>query len=510
MDYSEKDTSKSVVGIKFIMNNFDNPDRGTNENPVIKDDSETESTTFLGKLRYNGEYRIRFLHTCFVVWMFITLGWNVSVVGGTFPDLRLIIQKDLETASWIFTLGSLGYLLGAFIGGLLFDRMNRLLLLIIVTILNALAIAAFPWCSTFPTMLAINFFSGLFNGGMDVGGNSHVASIWGRNSAPFMQTIHFGFSFGGIISPLSAEPFLAPKSCPSELVENITVTAFTTTELPVVNVTTGSEECEEVYGETHIHYAYLIAGIVSLTATIPFLCLFLLSQKYATYVDSPLASSDIKNENTIDDLPKLSLKKKITFVTLLMLLISIYACTEARFSGLLTTFLTEYLDWSTAEGLHVTSLFWGTFAAGRFLGILVTRFVKTPTMIGIYVGALTLSFVGMFLAARYNIEELVWACAALAGMSMSVIFPAIFTWTGESILNVTGTISAVYLVGVSLFNMLFPLLYGHLMDNYTQMYFVDLLIAQCVITICIYISIRVLLKVYVKNHDLKGNTNVVS
>ena len=56
-----------------------------------------------------------------------------------------------------------------------------------------------------------------------------------------------------------------------------------------------------------------------------------------------------------------------------MLLISNYACLEARFSTLLTTFLSDYLDWSTSIGLHLTSLFWGTFAAGRLLGILVTK-----------------------------------------------------------------------------------------------------------------------------------------
>ncbi|XP_045170284.2 sodium-dependent glucose transporter 1A-like [Mercenaria mercenaria] len=471
-----------------------------------KSTSDIEKVNFLDKLRHSGEYRIRFLHTCFVVWMFITLGWNVSVVGGTFPDLRLIIQKDLETASWIFTLGSLGYLVGAFIGGLLFDRMNRLLLLVVVTILNALAIAAFPWCSTFPSMLAINFFSGVFNGGMDVGGNSHVASIWGQNAAPFMQTIHFGFSFGGIISPLTAEPFLAPKSCPD--VPNINTTF--TTSVPFANGTTeAGTECEEVYGETHIHYAYLIAGIVSLSATVPFLCLYLLSKRYYTYVDSPIASFNISEGKKLKELPNLSLPNRVLFVTLLMLLISIYACTEGRFSGLLTTFLTDHLDWSTADGLHVTSLFWGTFAAGRFIGILVTRFLKTPTMILIYLIALTVSFVGMFFAAKYNVRALIWACAALAGFSMSVIFPSIFTWTAESILVVTGTISAIYLVGVSVFNMLFPLLYGYLMDNFTQMYFVDLLIAQCVVSLCIYISIRILVKVNIQTKNDLNKTSVL-
>ena len=339
------------------------------------------------------------------------------------------------------------------------------------------------------------------------GGNSHVASIWGQNAAPFMQSIHFGFSFGGIISPLTAEPFLAPKSCTGDLIEN--TTAISSTELPFVNATIGNGDCEEVYGETHIHYAYLIAGFVSMTATIPFLCLYLLAKKYDTYVDSPIASFNTTDKKISTELPTLSLKKKIVFVTLLMLLISNYACAEGRFSSLLSTFVSDYLDWTTADGLHITSLFWGTFAAGRFLGVLVTRFLNTPVMIIVYLCTLTLSFVGMLLAVKVDISELVWACAALAGLSMSVIFPAIFTWTGESILTVTGTISAVYLVGVSAFNMLFPLLYGYLMENFTQMYFVDLLIAQCVATICVYITIRVLLKLYVETKNHNTNTSVL-
>lgn len=35
--------------------------------------AEIENYNFLRKLQHSGEYRIRFIHTCFVVWMFITL-----------------------------------------------------------------------------------------------------------------------------------------------------------------------------------------------------------------------------------------------------------------------------------------------------------------------------------------------------------------------------------------------------------------------------------------------------
>ena len=34
----------------------------------------------------------------------------VGLMGPSFPDLRLIVQKDIDTASWLFTTFSIGKL----------------------------------------------------------------------------------------------------------------------------------------------------------------------------------------------------------------------------------------------------------------------------------------------------------------------------------------------------------------------------------------------------------------
>jgi hypothetical protein len=38
-------------------------------------------------------------------------------MGPSFPDLRLIVNQELDTASWLFTIFSIGYLIGSFFGG---------------------------------------------------------------------------------------------------------------------------------------------------------------------------------------------------------------------------------------------------------------------------------------------------------------------------------------------------------------------------------------------------------
>ncbi|XP_052248315.1 sodium-dependent glucose transporter 1-like isoform X2 [Dreissena polymorpha] len=442
----------------------------------------------IARFRAQPGFRMRVLHTICCVWMFITLGWLVGIVGATFPDLRLIMDKNIETASWIFTVGSLGYLLGSFAFGLLFDRFNRLLMLSTVTSLSAVAIAVMPWCSQFSLMLAINFVSGFFTGGIDVSGNSHIASIWGRDAAPFMQTLHFGFSAGGMIGPQTAKPFSAQKSC-----SQLNTTGTTSTILPFTNSTTS---CDEQYGETHIHYAYLITGIGSISATIPFLVLYCLSKRYNTYVNTPLLTTEKQEQQ--NTLPVLDMRKQIVFVGLLMTFISMYACVENRFSSLITTFTDEYLHWNKYEGLDLATVFWAAFAAGRFCSIPVTFFLKTSNMILIYLLFLTAVVIALLIASVYDIRQLIWACTACAGLSMSAIFPATFTWTAESILTVTGKISATYIVGVSVFNMIFPLLYGFVMDNYSQMYFVYLLLGQLVLSLLLYVAIRMLIRIYIK------------
>ncbi|KAL4221951.1 hypothetical protein ACF0H5_018002 [Mactra antiquata] len=442
----------------------------------------------LKKIRHDSEYRVRCLHTVFVMWLFITLGIVVSMVGGVFPDLRLIINKDLETASWIFTAGAIGYMIGALSAGFLFDRVNRLLVLAAASVFHAICFSLYPWFSSFPVMLAISASSSLFSGSIDCCGNAHIGSIWGSESAPFMQCVHFGFSFGGFIGPLIAEPFVAPKDC-----------IFKNSTIETTTMANASIECEEVYGETHITYAFLIAGIIALSAAIPFLVMYCLPSRYNLYVCTPYEQGTNQvQENEEKTMPKMSRFNKTVFVILLALLISDYACIEARFSSLLTTFLNDYLGWLTSTGLHVTSLFWGMFAAGRLLGIVVTRFLSSESMIITYLIALALTFVAFLFGAMYNLDKLIWASSALAGLCMSVIFPSVFSWTAEKIV-VSGAISSFYIIGCSGFNMLLPLLFGYLMDNITQMYYIYLLLASVGLAICLFACSRCFIKMITKN-----------
>ena len=325
------------------------------------------------------------------------------------------------------------------------------------------------------------------------GGNSHIASICGAEAGPFMHSIHFGFSIGGILSPLTAEPFLARKNCKTENPhQNTTNATIMSTTIPIPNTT---EECE-TYGETRVHWAYAIGGALMLSAAIPFLILYCKSGRYSRNSKKEVQLEKSADENN-GNLLVLSLKLKITFLFLLATLLANYCAVEARFSGLLMTFVVEHLNWTKSAGAHINTVFWATFSAGRLLGIIVTRFLKPKTMLSIYLILLTATFGGFLVASFFNVTWLIWALTAVSGLAMSIIFPSIFTWTAESILPVTGTVSGIYLLTVSVVNMLLPLLYGHMMDHYTQLWFTYLLAGQCVLCLILFWAILVLVRKYI-------------
>ena len=312
---------------------------------------------------------------------------------------------------------------------------------------------------------------------------------------------------GGILSPLTAEPFLAEKTCKitdATGLQNSTNVSSSTFS----SVSATTDHCEEIYEETRVHFAYLAASCLAISAAVPFIGLYCCSGKHSNYADMGTPTSNTPEE-TESDLPVLSIKLKVLLVFLLSTLLMCYCSVENRFSALLMTFVVEQLNWTKSNGAKVNTVFWAAFAAGRFLGMIITRYLKPSTMLIIYMTTLAATFIGFLAASLFTVTWLIWVMTALAGLAMSIVFPSIFTWTAESILPVTGTISGIYLLNVSVGNMLLPLLYGHLMDNFTRLWLVYLIIAQCVCCIILFIIILLLVRKYITPFKKKEKSQSV-
>ena len=259
---------------------------------------------------------------------------------------------------------------------------------------------------------------------------------------------------------------------------------------------TSSSTCEEVYGETYIHYSYLISFFILFSSAVPF---FIMYFKIICRKKTRHMAAD-KSEISRPD--KLPFKLKVVFLLLLFGFMMTYCAVEDTFAGFLATFCISYLGWSKGTSSYATSTHWAAFSFGRFSGIFLIRLFRPVQLLWVYCIALVSAFVCLLIVVLTSTTELVWLFIALAGFSMSIIFPCIFTWTEESILKVTGKISSMFLIAASSGLMLNPLFLGYLMDNFSPIWFVYLLLIQSVSCFLLFVSVFILVKVYIKTSSI--------
>jgi MFS family permease len=82
----------------------------------------------------------------------------------------MITQTNVQDASFFFTAYSVGNLLGAVITGLVYDKIRRSSLLLLLTLLGmGTMTVVLPWCSYYVAMIAAHFMLAVFAGGLDTG-----------------------------------------------------------------------------------------------------------------------------------------------------------------------------------------------------------------------------------------------------------------------------------------------------------------------------------------------------
>lgn len=519
------DQNNGISPTSDLLQNHDSAHSETPTNEVINQAKGSNLPSIRGtirKLRMDCVYRQKMMHTAVICWSFVGLGWAGGMGGPVFPDLQQIINEDLATSSWMFTTGGCGYLFGSLTGGAIYDKFNKIILLAVSSTGLGMSLILTPFCSTLPLMLFIKFVGGLFCAFLDTGANTDILQVWKTEAASYMQALHFGFSFGALLSPFTTEPFLAKEiTICSELItnnsnfENLTssnalLSKSENTPIPqFMNVSGLSEanssfqSCYITFGETRIFYAYLLSAIISLTASVGYIYLYIKQTKLQEFPDLKDVHDTNSNQKPANRLA-LSLCNKILFLVLLSTLFASYCVIEDSFSSFLMTFSLTHLKWDKSTGSFATSAFWSSFGIGRFLGIFIVSCCDNSRVLTTYLLLLCIGIIGFLISTIFLIVPLIWIFIAVLGFSMSVIFPLIFTWTSNNVIHVSGKISSIFLVSASVCGMSFPLLIGNLMEYYGPLWYVYLLVIMMAICLSIFTCVRVLAKFCLKNPVLTG------
>ena len=336
---------------------------------------------------------------------FVALGLFSASLGPTLPGLAQHTQARLNEISYLFTARALGYLIGSFIGGRLYDRLRGHLVMAGVLALMAVMMTLVPLVPLLALLAVAVALLGMGEGALDVGGNTLIVWVHGERVGPYMNALHFCFGLGAFLSPIII--------------------------------------AQAVLLSGDITWAYWALALLMLPAF-----LWLLRTPSPP---SPAAGGNGANGPA-----------RPLLVVALSLFLLLYVGAEASFGGWVYTYAVARGLGTATSAAYLTSAFWGALTLGRLLSIpLAAAFKAATVLLADLLGCLA----GMaLLVALPGSVVALWAGALLTGFGMAAIFPTAIALAGSR-MTLTGRVTGWFLVGASLGGMSLPWLIGQLFER---------------------------------------------
>jgi len=344
---------------------------------------------------------------------FVALGLVGASLGPTLPGLAENTETLLSEISFLFTARSLGYLLGSFLGGRLYDRVPGHPVLAAALIIIAATMALVPLTALLWALSAILLILGVAEGVLDVGGNTLLVWTHRDKVGPFMNGLHFFFGLGAFLSPIII--------------------------------------AQAVLISGDITWAYWVLALLAVPVMVWLLPL-----------PSPAAQTDPTAApiEHIDHLP--SPARQRVLVALIAAFFFLYVGAEIGFGGWVFTYAVEFDLSDETTAAYLTSAFWGALTLGRLLAIPVAaRYRPRSILTGDLAGCFT--SLGVILLWPHSLAA-IWAGAVGLGLSMASIFPTTLS-LAERRMTITGRITGWFFVGGSAGGMSLPWLIGQFFES---------------------------------------------
>ena len=343
---------------------------------------------------------------------FVALGLTTASLGPTLTDLATNTRATLSQISYGFTARALGYLIGSFLGGRLYDRRSGNPVMGTMLLLMALSMAIVPLVPVLWVLIAVLLLVGMFEGALDVGGNTLLVWLHGEKVGPYMNALHFFFGVGAFLSPVVIAWALAASD-----------------------------------GVTWAYWilALLIAPVAVAVLRLP----------------SPPAPAETSSEpeSTSTTAPR---RKSALLVTLIAAFFFLYVGSETSFGGWIATYAKAAGLGDATTAAYLTSVFWGALTLGRLLSIPLAARLRPRTLLFADLVGCLLSV--LVVIAWPGVPAALWIGTFGAGFSMASLFPTMISFAGRH-MTTTGKTTAWFFVGASSGGMIIPWLIGQWFES---------------------------------------------
>ncbi|TNN46031.1 Major facilitator superfamily domain-containing protein 4A [Liparis tanakae] len=145
---------------------------------------------------------------------FFSFGLCIALLGPTVLDLRCQTHSTLQQITWVFFSQQFFLLMGSGLGGFFRKTLqSSLVALFSCTLVISLVFAFIPLCNHVLLLSVAMAIAGLAMGVIDTIANLQLVKLYQKDSAIFLQVLHFFMGLGALVSPLVADPFLAEDVC---------------------------------------------------------------------------------------------------------------------------------------------------------------------------------------------------------------------------------------------------------------------------------------------------------
>ncbi|XP_033762389.1 sodium-dependent glucose transporter 1A-like isoform X3 [Pecten maximus] len=481
-------------------------------------DTPDVPTTFCSRIRHDPIYRKKILNTMCLYGSFLGMSFAKGQIGPSFLDLQAISGVGLKGGSGMLTTMYIGYMFGALLGGFLYDKFKRSLLLAHSKFILACATVVIPWCSIYWLMVVAFFFLGATVGATDAICNAEIQFIWGKDGRRFMQCLHFMYSFGVAVTPLIAIIFL--EQVPDSTSSDIQAIPDYEINYTAINSTNSLNTSEELSLSTHgnasrngsftsikdngfvrspdIYKAFIITGCVVMVV-------FVMQIMFFFRYDRKSKMKQKASESITETKSRLPLFTKVQAILHMAGILALICGIDDTLVSFLATFCVKEFDWTKTQGSLLTSLTCFVVAVGRFISIFLVGIISPVNLVGLHAILTMLVFVGTYICVLYKSDLGLWIIMPIFGYAKAPIFACIFTWTDEVFLTVTGRISSMFFLVITTSMAINPLILGFLMDNFSNLWFCYLFFGESVLMILLFCSAYLLTRrvkrLYGTNHD---------
>ncbi|XP_056131005.1 major facilitator superfamily domain-containing protein 4A [Lampris incognitus] len=430
--------------------------------------------------------------------VFFSFGLCIAFLGPTILDLRCQTQSTLQQITWVFFSQQFFLLLGSTLGGL-FKRTlsSSLSVLCCCTLIISLVFAIIPLCHHVVLLSVALALTGTAMGLIDTIANQQLVKLYQKDSAVFLQALHFFIGLGALVSPLVADPFLAEDSC----VLNGNWTTNSSSSSPDLQHLRNTMAGKGTVPHNISHYPLHTEGIITTKVSFAFwiMALINLPIPLAVFIlmyherllpcfspSPPLLSRDSLSSTTTTASEKSEQGHGVTFACfnpeklrgrppsfflLHFLGGAILFITDGiigSYAGFVYTYAVSpplSMGYKTAGCLD--SVFWASITAGRLAFIYLSyRYTATRLLVFSLVGVILVQCMILLL---YYSQVFIFIGTCLLGLCISSVFPCLLAYT-EDILNYKGCATTVLVTSAGTGEMVMQVAVGsviHSQGSYT-------------------------------------------